>query len=301
MAMLRAAVCVALLVAHAAAIRAETTATALRVCAIRGESVIIANGDGSGIREVMAAGTDIMYPVISPDGKKIAVTRHLGDIERVIAIHDIDTGKATTLDAIPEKNCFGAVWSPDGQWLCFNYLHDKEWEVAVIKADNTDFRIVTAKLDKRDSAYPMYWSNDSKFLFAYDFQHAYQVDLDGKEMLRKPIDQVLKDVEMSSGYSFSLSSDGKRLLMGALKEVDDIVPEEGGPPVMVFELNLDSGDIRRATPEGWQSSNPIYLPDGAAFVCGMWHKEPAGVYRVPLDGGKPELLIRDARDPSVSR
>ena len=85
----------------------------------RAEEIFVADADGTH-RRVQTR----RLPEISPDGTRVAFNTE-GDAknrpgpERHIAIADVASGNVTALPNIPSDNCFGRVWSPDGNSSLF--------------------------------------------------------------------------------------------------------------------------------------------------------------------------------------
>ena len=109
----------------------------------RGENIFVADTDGSHSKKI-AVGA---LPEISPDGTHVAFNT-VGDAktrpgpERHIAIADVASGKVTVLEDIPSDNCFGPVWSPDGKQLAFSIMADNGWQLGLMNADGSGFRLV---------------------------------------------------------------------------------------------------------------------------------------------------------------
>jgi serine/threonine-protein kinase len=64
-------------------------------------------------------GDFIGYPVLSPDGKRVAVTRSANTEEEQIWIKWLDRGTSIKLAADGQRN-FGPAWSPDGRSVTFS-------------------------------------------------------------------------------------------------------------------------------------------------------------------------------------
>ena len=109
----------------------------------RGNSVWVANVDGTAAKKI-AAGD---LPNISPDGSRLAFNTNEDSKtrpgpERHIAVADLATGKVTVFKDIPSDNCFGPVWSPDGSKIAFSIMAEKEWHLGLVNADGSGFRFV---------------------------------------------------------------------------------------------------------------------------------------------------------------
>jgi TolB protein len=74
-------------------------------------------------------------PYISPDGTKLAYTANAGNGDRHVEVTDLVT-KQKTLLATKNNNCYGPVWSPDGQWIAYNAFINSTWFICIIDKDN---------------------------------------------------------------------------------------------------------------------------------------------------------------------
>lgn len=90
-------------------------------------------------------GVERGYPVISPDGKKMA---YIED-RRILKIMDLASGAIKTLeDKITNYRTggYGVAWSPDSKWLTMeimNPMHDPYGDIAIVNADSGEFISLT--------------------------------------------------------------------------------------------------------------------------------------------------------------
>ncbi len=284
---------------------APDTTSGARLCFAKKSGVFVAAANGNGARRWLP-GKGVANAQIAPDGKSVAFTldktpKESTGVLRSIAILDSPGARPRELTAIAGDNNYGPVWSPDGTRLLFQHFTGKAWHTAIVGRDGSGYRDVTASLPgSEDSLYSGWWAADSKSLYAYDFRSIYHVDLDGRELGRMPLAQVLGKAELASGYTFNLSPDGNQLLFDALMEVPDIEPQEG-PPSLVFLHDFPTKTTRRVSPKDCEARNPAWLPDGKSFVFHGAFRKSRGIFRMDLSGGAARLLVRDAVDPSVSR
>ena len=268
----------------------------------RAENIFVADVDGGHAKKV-AQGA---LPNISPDGTRIAFNTE-GDAknrpgpERRIAIVDVASGKSTVLKDVPSDNCFGPVWSPDGKQLAFMIMADKRWEIGLVNADGTGFRFVKNSALNSDGLGGIEWSRDGKSIFCHDLENLYQIDLEGKTMKKWELATILSEASMNSGDRLSISPDGKTLLMDV-----DCGAEHGrenwdGPQPAVEKFEIGSTKAVRVTGDNDFVWDPCWLSP-AEFLCIMQkenEKDPS-IYRMPIDGKKPKLIVKHARTPSVS-
>jgi TolB protein len=212
---------------------------------------------------------------VSPAGDAVAFTRDTSgkndSVKRQISVYDLNTSKSRVLKNCPGENNNGAHWSPDGKWLVYRHYELTSgslsgWEIGLVRADDSEGRIIVKHSnDKAISIEPTWWSPDGQSFWAYDLDNFYQFDLAGKELKRVPFNEMLKDVEQSSGYAFSLSPDGKTLLFSALKEVKD-VDADGYPASLIFTRDMETGKCTRVSPQRVQAGSPGWLPGQDRYV-----------------------------------
>lgn len=258
---------------------------------------------GTTLAERWAAPKGLVDSRLSPDGSMLAVTldtsQAKGPVQRAIAVLEGKGVKALPVKGIPGDNNFGPLWSPDGKWILFQHFTGKEWRPAIVHPDGSGFRQFDSAQGTSSFLDCAWWAKDSASFFAYDFEHLIQFSLDGKELGRRAVQEFLGDVELESGYDFSLSPDGKFLLYSASKEVPDIRTEEG-PPRLVFLKDLIQGTVTRLSPKGMEAWRPTWLPDGRSFVFVTAKGRKQSIYRGSVAGEPPALLQADASDPSLS-
>jgi TolB protein len=267
-----------------------------------GENIFVADIDGTHPKKI-AAGA---LPEISPDGTRIAFNTE-GDAktrpgpERHIAIADIASGKITVLPNIPSDNCFGPVWSPDGKQLAFSIMAEKEWHLGLVNADGSGFRFVkNAKLKSEAFGAPE-WARDGKSIFCHDLDNIYQIDLDGNVLKKWELAKILTDASMNGGDRLSVSPDGKALLMDVDCGSEHERKNWDGPQPAIEKLDLSADKAVRVTGKNDFVWEPFWLTDDQ-FLCIMQkeNENRASIYRMPLDGKNPKLLVKHARTPSAS-
>ena len=179
----------------------------------RGSAVWVASLDGADAKKIAAGAS----PDISPDGTKLAFNTDEPSTKlpvRHIAVADLATGKTTVFKDVPSDNSFGPAWSPDGTQLAF-YVHTADdWQLGLVNADGTGFRIVKHTEPKGQTCYGAVWAPDGKSLFCQDMTAILRIGLDGAEQKRWELKKLVADGDMNSGSRLSISPDGKTLLHG---------------------------------------------------------------------------------------
>ncbi|HUK12808.1 MAG TPA: hypothetical protein VLW17_05855 [Thermoanaerobaculaceae bacterium] len=293
--------CVAVAAAAAAPpAPAQAPGAGRRLAFEREEAVWIAAIDGSGAQR-LTAGVD---PQISPDGTAVAYTNDTstaGEVLRAIAVFDLAARSSRVLSAVPSRNAFGPVWSPDGKRLLFAILIDEAWQVGLIGADGSGFRVVRGAAGGR-SCYGPAWAADGASFFCQDLETIHRIGLDGQEPWSAEIAKLFPGQDLNSGARLVVSPDGRSLLADVDMDEDTTIEGWDGPPPALFAVDLTAATARRLTPKGLLAWDGCWLsPSEIVFIAQHEGEHTPSIYAMALPGGKPRLLVRDARMPSVSQ
>jgi TolB protein len=98
------------------------------------------------------------YPVMSPDGRRIAFRRILGEMNSEVFVADADGGNARNLTAHPSFEGWPA-WSPDGRRIAFAGNRNANYQIFLMEADGSNVRLL-ANTEGRATA-PK-WTPDGK-------------------------------------------------------------------------------------------------------------------------------------------
>jgi len=268
----------------------------------RGDNVWIANLGGSDAKKV-AAGS---LPNISPDATRLAFntsedSKTRPGPERHIAITDLASGKVTVLKDIPSDNCFGPVWSPDGNKIAFSIMAEKEWHLGIVNADGSGFRFVKNAQLKSEAFGAPTWARDGKSIFCHDLDNLYHIDLGGNVLKKWALSKLLTEAGMSGNDRLSVSPDGKTLLMNV-----DLVAEHerknwDGPQPAVYVFDFDTEKTSRVTAKDDFVWDPYWVTNDE-FLCVIQkeHENEPSLYRMSLDGKNPKVIVKRARTPSVT-
>src|SRR3954471_21235042 len=178
----------------------------------RDDAVWVANLDGTGAKKIAAG----IFPVISPEGSRIAMTTNEKQGEtyiRHIAVVDIASGVLTTFDNVPSTNVYYPSWSPDGKRVLFTLRRDEVWDIVSSAADGSDFRVIKKAEPNRVTFYSPCWARDGQSVFVEDMEFIYQFGLDGSQINRWKIGQIVPHGGMSGDCRLDTSPDGKQLLL----------------------------------------------------------------------------------------
>ena len=265
-----------------------------KIAFCRGDEIWVVNLNGTGAKKICSGA----WPNISPDGTRVAFNtqesgaKNSGAGERHIGVADISTGKVTVFKDIPSEQCYDARWSPDGSRISLRALINGEWRRGIVSVDGSDFRVVNALPPDAPA-----WAGDGKSIFSYDFENLYQIDLDGNVLKKWELSKVLTERGKygdAQVFGLSMSPDGKTLLI----DVDL------GGPAAVYAFDLATEKTTRVTSNKDVAIESCWLTNDE-FLCVLFKDKAKpssmrSVYRISVNDKVAKLVIKDARNPSVS-
>jgi Tol biopolymer transport system component len=246
---------------------------------------------------------DGMNPCISPSGQQIAFTESPNNNDRQISIIDLQTKKKKRL-AVNNNNFYGAMWSPDGKYIAFNYYtHDSAiWQIGIIDSSNKNFKSLTNFSKWGSGAYSPTWTPDSKKIIAHDLTTIYIYGLDGKVIKTYSVDSIAKDHGISSNTRFFLT-DNKFIFNGTSDDstvVDTVGEGEAWVPDAIYAYNLQGKSVNRITPKGLDCSE-FYLQgiDDILFTAYNAETRKRPIYKIKSDGQNLQLLFDNGGEISA--
>jgi TolB protein len=217
----------------------EVEAPQSKIAFERNSNVWIANVDGTRARKLIM-GDD---PRIAPDGTKVAFTMTPSghkDVERYIAVVDVDTGATKILKDMPSDNCFGPVWSPNGSQILFEIFVDNHWRLGLVNADGSGFEFFKAPFREQGWFSPC-WAPDAKSIYCQDLENICRFALDGELLAKWEVSKTIPKGDMDSSRRLSVSGDGRRLLIDLNMDEDVSLKDWEGPPPAIWMLDIASG------------------------------------------------------------
>jgi Tol biopolymer transport system component len=112
---------------------------------------------------------------------------------------------------------------------------------------------------------------------------------------------VLTEASMNGNDRLSVSPDGKTLLMDVDLGAEHERKNWDGPQPAVYVFDFDTQKTTRVTPKDGFVWDPCWLTNDE-FLCVIQKErenEPS-LYRMPLNGKNPKLLVKHERTPSAS-
>lgn len=232
-------------------------------------------------------------PCISPDGTKLAYTVYSKNGNRTIGIIDLTTKQKSLLHT-NSYNCYGPVWSPDGDYIAYNVFDEQKanWSIAVINIADGLPRVITKK---QEQCYSPAWSNDSKSVITQDLDDIFVFDLGGNIINKYKVTDVVKGMGLSSTDRVLLSPEGRKMIYSC--DVDE--PGYDGPPSAAFVYDIDNKTSVRLSPKGYYATG-VWLQGGKVlFTGGKIQSMVSNVYVVGLDGKNLKLLFANCSNISA--
>ena len=220
---------------------------------------------------------------------------------RHIAVVDIETGKTTVFKGVPSDNSYYPTWSPDGKRILFTLRQNEVWDLGLINADGTDFRVLKKSAPNEVTRYSPIWARDGQSMFCQDMTNIYRLGLDGALVAQWKIGKIIPNGDMSGDGRIDVSPNGKRLLLGIDMSEESHRKDWDGPLPALWTFDLDSQQsVRLASKKlfGWDG---CWIDnDNILFLSQPTGEKAASIYRLSTNGKDLKLLIKNARFPTVS-
>jgi len=264
--------------------------------------IFVADVDGTHSKKI----ADGAWPEISPDGTRVAFNtegdaKNRPDPERHIAIADVASGKVTVVPNIPSDNCFGPVWSRDGNQIAFYIMSEGDWQIGVVKSNGSDFRFLKKAGPNNNSFWSMCWAPQNHSFFCQDLTNLYQFAVDGSLIKRWDIGKLTGGGSMSSGTRLDVSPNGRRIIFDVDLAEESTRKNWDGAPPGIFVLDLETDSATRVSAKGLYAFNPQFITDDEfLFSLQKENENEPSIYRMSTDGKNLKLLIKNARFPTVS-
>ncbi len=205
-------------------------------------------------------------------------------------VQSLNTRRPTAITSDPADE-FGPVWSPNGKEVAFYSVRNGIRHLFVMRATGRGVQQVTA--DSLDDHQPQ-WAPDGEQLV---FHRRDRAGRDRIHIVARNPDSTWGQPRLvldEDGTGVTWSRDGRWLAFSDPQGNIRLVSPDGGPSrVVATPADADGGALRR----------PQWLPFEPALLVRSEHRGgQGGIWRVPIDGGRPEEVARfDDPDRPVFR
>ncbi|HEY4207542.1 MAG TPA: hypothetical protein VGM31_12045 [Puia sp.] len=252
-------------------------------------------GDRTG-RHIKWEANDVQ---LSPDGTWLAYT-DVSDSQsdRRIGLMDLESGKTTILDSACH-NCYGPVWSPDGQYLAYNAFSGGEWNIKYVDTGDKHADFLTKVKGHEHDCFSPQWTADSKRVLVQDLSAIYFIDLKGNVVKTIAFGDIDSTISGSSSMRFLLTPREDKLIYESELSTDSAAaPGSEEPPTYIFSYDMPSKKITRLTNWEYNCYNPVLKGD--TIFCHGWdpHCAPGdmgNVYSLTINGGDFKLAFKNCR------
>jgi Tol biopolymer transport system component len=149
-----------------------------------------------------AGGRDVnsVYPELSPDGRRVALTRAVQDNMDIFLMDLLRGGALTRLTFDPASDV-NAIWSPDGTRVAFT--SNRKGTFNMYTKASSGVGTDEPLLESPNIGVPQDWSKDGRFLLYYEFnskmgsRDLWAMQMDGKERKTFPVAQTPFDESLA--------------------------------------------------------------------------------------------------------
>jgi Tol biopolymer transport system component len=163
-------------------------------------------------------------PSFSGDGRTFAYVAREGDENRIVTAPSNDPARSTIVRKGPER-IDAPVLSRDGSRVAFQMMSKEDWEIYVAGRDGTGETRVTREI--QHDILPRFVTSDRLLATMGEPRHrrSYLYDLTSLKRTRLFHNNTIRTI--APEYSWVISADGTRILIGAERDGNTISPERG--------------------------------------------------------------------------
>jgi len=234
----------------------------------------IMDSDGANRIHSSQAGSRVMSPNWSPDGKKIVFESG--------GIHIVSSNGSNLMQLTKSGDGIrysAPVWSPDGKKIAYVIIDGENGYIGTM--DTAGGQQVTITNDPASDDSPL-WSRDGHYIFFVSDRSGddeiYRMDSDGSNVIN------LTNSPATSDYLGSISPDGQKIVFSV--HDDNLAASE----IDIYVMNSDGTGRKRLTETADSDSDPVWSPNGEhiAFISGR--KGYLAVFVMTADGKFPARI-----------
>jgi Bacterial Ig domain/Calx-beta domain/WD40-like Beta Propeller Repeat/Domain of unknown function (DUF4214) len=253
---------------------------------VTAEEIYVMNADGSAQTRVTNNAVRDYFPVISPNGAKIAFESERNG-NRDIYVIDPDGTNEQRLTTVPGVDLHPA-WSPDGTQIAFSSEQNGNRDIYVMNADGSNQRRVTTHPGA--DLHPVYSLDGTKFLFASERDGDREIFLIRSAVTESEFDQPLRLTDNTAFDSFpSWSPDGTKIVFHSRRD--------GNHEIYVMGVNGENQtNLTRSTTD---DIFPNWSPDGTKIIFESLRGGNRDIYVMDATGNNPTRLTTDVADDLI--
>jgi DNA-binding winged helix-turn-helix (wHTH) protein/Tol biopolymer transport system component len=251
-----------------------------RIAYTLGESLFVADRDGTAVRELMTFSDQPAEVQWSPDDQTIRFNRHTrSDRVASMTLWDINAdgtgGLREVLAAADVMNPSRGRWMASGREFVFEAGPDWHRQIHVLRDARSWFLGRRTTMVVRLTIPPLNWespvpSSDGKRIFALGMSPPQLVRYDADTRRFMP---YLGGI---AAYAVQFSPDGQSVSYVSF------------PDRRLWRARADGTDARALTPESWEAGMPAWSPDGKQIAFrGQVPGQHSKIYLMASDGGTP--------------
>jgi eukaryotic-like serine/threonine-protein kinase len=254
-----------------------------------GNSLSLANGDGSDRKKLVDVPGYVVGPSVSPDGQRIRFT--VVDDRLLFSIWEVHTD-GTALHQIPLKGVpatageVAGVWTRDGKYFLFQAEHDGKWDLWALPDSNGLLQRSGAPVQLTNG--PLSYespigSRDGKQIFAVGSKKRGElIRYDAKSQ------QFVPYLDGISAVETRVSPNGKWVLYVSY------------PDRTLWRSRSDGSERVQLTFAPMIVLFPAISPDGTRIAFSGLTASGLGIYVLNMDGGTPERVADFGHGPTWS-
>ena len=209
--------------------------------------------DGSDLRQITTGKGSVSSPSWSPDGRHIVFVGGSADGDLAAYIVELSSGRIEQLTD-GQASVSKVLWSPTGEWIAVSWLKGGQSEsLALLRPDGSQVTELTGMEDPGvlDAA----WAPDGLNVYFTARKNRateqYSVDIRSREIVQHTRTAGLNSIG-------AVDAGGKRLLFLSNRDLHSIL--------QVYQLDLESGAVRRLTDAGLPEDSPSWSSDACYAV-----------------------------------
>jgi eukaryotic-like serine/threonine-protein kinase len=245
-----------------------------RIISAKGTDLYVADKNGTNSRKLVSLAGDVMYPSVSPDGKRIVFSAYSHDSYSLVESSLDGTSLHTILNAPQGTSLCCGKWISDGKYLIYQTRHEGASDLWTLSAQTGIFHRAqpTVRLTNGPLSYSGACpSRDGKQIFAIGTKRR-------GELVRydMKLHQFLPFLSGISAIDPTFSRDGKWVVYTSY------------PDFTLWRSRSDGTERMQLTYPPMEVVFPFISPDGTKVAFSTSQGE---IYVINMDGSSPQRVV----------